>query len=74
MTKVLRALPINCVDLELSLVLGEPDRTPDGTHFCDEVRALLPRMRRVRVDFEPICGSLLGKHTPGEGFRVIPLP
>lgn len=74
---VLRALPADCVDLELYANLLPcrgigPSEKP--IHVCEEVRALLPRMRCVRFDVAPLCESLLGAIEPGKGFQAVPLP
>ncbi|KAI0015045.1 hypothetical protein F4780DRAFT_765803 [Xylariomycetidae sp. FL0641] len=64
---LLKVLPESCVDLEI-VSDRESSRHQPPPHICDTLRAMMPRMRNVRLNLRTICPGVLGtfERTPNE--------
>ncbi|KAH8651139.1 hypothetical protein BX600DRAFT_99964 [Xylariales sp. PMI_506] len=80
---IIEALPETCTNFEIDSSMEQEHGvvgTPEATyhHLCDSIRAILPRMRHVRLRLHAMCGGLFGKHVHLEGgqktFQPIALP
>lgn len=64
LTPLIESLPESCINLELELERHHPLSGPPNPHLCDALRAILPRMRHVRLQLDTVCASLLGEGGP----------
>lgn len=73
---ILKALPQSCVNLDFDTDgLDHTNGFGEPVHLCDSIRAILPRMRHVRLHLRSMCATLVGTISDGNNeLTPVPLP
>lgn len=63
---VISYLPVSCVNLEID-TKGVDHAEPVSTHLCEFLRAILPRLRHLRLRLRFLCPEIFGKGFTAHG-------